>query len=68
VNTRAAAWLAWLLMVLYVVSTSSGWILYVLNRSYERTLAGEITNSVAYAAFAAVGFLISKRRPNNAIG
>ncbi len=43
-------------------------ILYVLNRSYERALAGDIANAVAYAAFAVVGFLIAARRPGNAIG
>jgi hypothetical protein len=67
-SSRAAAWLAWSLLALYVLSASSGSVLYVLNGSSERTLYGDIANAAAYAAFAAVGFLIARRKPGNAIG
>jgi len=65
---QTVAWLAWLLFGLYMASATFGSILYVLNRSYERTFVGDIANALVYAAFATMGFLIAKRRPGNAIG
>ncbi len=54
--------------MLYGVGIGFGTILYALNHSYERSLAGDVANAVAYAAFAVVGYLIAALRPSNAIG
>jgi hypothetical protein len=67
-SRRVATWLAWAVLGLYGVSLGFVVILYVLNRSYERALAGDIAHAVAYTALAVVGFLIAAHRPGNAIG
>src|ERR671912_2577080 len=67
---RAAAWLAWSLMVLSVVLLVGGLSFALMTRSSvpERPYYGSVTLSVLALAFSVVGAIIASRQPRNAIG
>src|SRR5215216_6177759 len=67
---RAAAWLAWSLVVLSVVLLVGGLSLALMTRSSipERPYYGLVTLSVLALAFSVVGAIIASRQPRNAIG
>ena len=63
---RAAAWLAWSLVVLSVVLLVGGLSFALMTRSTVPD--GSITLSVLALAFSVVGAIIASRQPRNAIG
>src|SRR5215208_4731444 len=67
---RAAAWLAWSLVVLSVVLLVGGLSFALMTRSSvpERPYYGLVTLSVLALAFSVVGAIIASRQPRNAIG
>jgi uncharacterized membrane protein len=67
---RAAAWLAWSLVVLSVVLVVGGIALALMTRASvpERPYYGLVTLSVLALAFSVVGAIIASRQPRNAIG
>src|SRR5215204_1102606 len=67
---RAAAWLAWSLVVLSVVLLVGGLSFALMTRSSvpERPYDGLVTLSVLAPAFSVVGAIIASRQPRNAIG
>src|SRR5215210_5475114 len=67
---RAAAWLAWSLVVVSVVLLVGGFALALMTRSTasERPYDGLVTLSVLALAFSVVGAIIASRQPRNAIG
>src|ERR671921_2692457 len=67
---RAAAWLAWSLVVLSVVLLVGGLSFALMTRSSvpERPYDGLVTLSVLALAFSVVGAIIASRQPRNAIG
>src|ERR687890_585740 len=67
---RAAAWLAWSLVVLSVVLLVGGISFALMPRSSvpERLFDGLVTLSVLALAFSVVGAIIASRQPRNAIG
>src|SRR5215210_5293736 len=67
---RAAAWLAWSLVVLSVVLLVGGLSFALMTRSSgpERLYDGLVTLSVLALAFSVVGAIIASRQPRNAIG
>src|SRR5215210_321652 len=67
---RAAAWLAWSLVVLSVVLLVGGLSFALMTRSSgpERLYDGLVTLSVLALAFSIVGAIIASRQPRNAIG
>ena len=67
---RAAAWLAWSLVVLSVVLLVGGLSFALMARSSvpeERPYYGAVTLSVLALAFSVVGAIIASRQPRNAI-
>jgi MFS family permease len=69
-SDRAAAWLAWSLVVVSVVLLVGGISFALMSRSTvpERPYYGSITLSVLALAFSVVGAIIASRQPRNAIG
>jgi len=67
---RAAAWLAWSLVVLSVVLLVGGISFALMTRSSvpERPYYGSVTLSVLALAFSVVGAIIASRQHRNAIG
>src|SRR5215204_4833334 len=65
-NGRAAAWLAWSLVVVSVVLLVGGISFALMTRSTVPD--GSITLSVLALAFSVVGAIIASRQPRNAIG
>ena len=67
---RAAAWLAWSLVVLSVVLLVGGLSFALMTRSSvpESPYYGLVTLSVLALAFSVVGAIIASRQPRNAIG
>src|SRR5919107_1847511 len=67
---RAAAWLAWSLVVLSVVLLVGGLSFALMTRSSvpERPYDGLVTLSVLALAFSVIGAIIASRQPRNAIG
>src|SRR5215207_2673834 len=65
-NGRAAAWLAWSLVVVSVVLLVGGLSFALMTRSTVPD--GSITLSVLALAFSVVGAIIASRQPRNAIG
>src|SRR5215211_5430394 len=67
---RAAAWLAWSLVVVSVVLLVGGLSFALMTRSSvpERPYDGLVTLSVLALAFSVVGAIIASRQPRNAIG
>ena len=67
---RAAAWLAWSLVVLSVVLLVGGISFALMTRSSVpgRPYNGLVTLSVLALAFSVVGAIIASRQPRNAIG
>jgi hypothetical protein len=67
---RAAAWLAWSLVVVSVVLLVGGLSFALMTRSSvpERPYYGSITLSVLALAFSVVGAIIASRQPRNPIG
>jgi hypothetical protein len=63
---RAAAWLAWSLVVLSVVLLVGGLSFALMIRSSVPD--GSVTLSVLALAFSVVGAIIASRQPRNAIG
>ena len=69
-SDRAAAWLAWSLVVVSVVLLVGGISFAQMTRSSvpERPYYGLVTLSVLALAFSVVGPIIASRQPRNAIG
>src|ERR687889_1134600 len=67
---RAAAWLAWSLVLLSVLLLVAGLSFALMTRSSvpERPYNGLVTLSVLALAFSVVGAIIASRQPRNAIG
>src|SRR5919112_4876742 len=67
---RAAAWLAWSLVLLSVLLLVAGLSFALMSRSSvpERPYDGLVTLSVLALAFSVVGAIIASRQPRNAIG
>jgi MFS family permease len=67
---RAAAWLAWSLVLLSVLLLVAGLSFALMTRSSvpERPYYGLVTLSVLALAFSVVGAIIASRQPRNAIG
>jgi MFS family permease len=67
---RAAAWLAWSLVLLSVLLLVAGLSFALMTRSSvpERPYDGLVTLSVLALAFSVVGAIIASRQPRNAIG
>lgn len=65
---RATSVLAWGLLILALVAMIMGHVLERVSGSLDGSLAEELSLSVAFMAFPAVGALIASRHPRNAVG
>jgi hypothetical protein len=62
------SWVAWSMLLVYVVSMVSGTILAVANGTFQQDATNQVALLLGFSAFMVVGALIVAHRPGNAIG
>jgi hypothetical protein len=66
--SKRSTWVAWSLLGAYTVGIGATVVLAVADGRLQRDWQGLIAQTLAFAAYSAVGALIVARRPDNAMG